>query len=347
MTQKTVIKSFAELAHVLGRDEPLVVGDLETNGHATSVRVSEETPDFGALITELEAATTALSTIAHHEEAVRVRALRDLERYDAAANQQCEAEDICRRACETRLRAEQFAARSLTDEDQTAATGVVETATRVERGAERLAIEHRQERERLASDPCLARALEQRARQLAEEQARAAETEHARRLTSALAEARTALEAGQIEQATEFLGPLVKEYPNNPDVASLEKMIARYRRNVKASTAEDELWEARRVARRDPATAVSRLERVDLEGLPESLARQIFGEWARACARLCRARGLTGALRYAPNPGRGAVIAPNGPSGTYVVVSSLGMGPTWAPGGAVDDTVAQRARPLR
>ena len=313
----------------------------------TPVIVSEETPGLGTLLAELESAIVALSTIAHHEEAVRVRALRDLERYDAVANQQREAEDICRRARETRLRAEQLAARSLTDEHQTAATEVVETASRVERGAEQLAIEHRQERERLASDPCLERALEQRARQQAEEQARAAEAERSQRLESAFAQARAALEAGQIERATEFLGPLVKEYPNNPDVASLDQMIARYIRNVKASAAEDALWEARRVARRDPGTAITRLETVDLEGLPETLARHVFGEWARACARLCRMRGYTGALRYAPNPGLGAVIAPNGPSDAYVVVSSLGMGPTWTPGSAVDDAVVRRARPLR
>ena len=347
MTQKTAIKSFAELADIFAEDELLVVTDPEKNGRVTPVIASEETPDLGVLITELETATAALSTIAHHEESVRVRALRDLERYDAVVTQQCEAEDICRRARETRLRAEQLAARSLTEEDQLAATGVVETAARVERGAEQLATQHRHERERLASDPCLARALEQRARQQAEEQQRAAEAERSQRLASALAEARTALEAGQVEQATEFLGPLIKEHPNSPDVASLAQMIARYRRNVKASAAEDALWEARGVARHDPATAVSRLEQIDLEGMPDPLARQIFGEWARTCARLCRTRGITGALRYAPNPGRGAVIAPDGPYDAYVVVSSIGMGPTWAPGSTVDNAVVRQARPLR
>jgi hypothetical protein len=347
MAQKTVIKSFAELADVLGEYERTTAANPERNGYVTPANVSEETPDLDVLIIELEAATAALSTIAHHEEAVRVRALRDLERYDAVINQQCEAKDICRRARETRLRAEQLAARSLTDEDQSAATQVVETSARVEHGAEQLATLHRQERERLASDPCLARALEQRARQQAEEQTRAAEAQRSQRLASALAEARTALEAGQVEQATEFLGPLVKEYPNNSDVASLEQMIARYTRNVKASAIEDVLWEARRVARRDPATAVTRLERVDLDGLPEPLARQVFGEWARACARLCRMRGFTEVLRYAPNPGRGAVIAPSGSSGAYIVVGSIGMGPTWTPGSAVGDSVVRRARPLR
>jgi len=347
MAQKTVIKSFAELADVLGGDEPMVIADPETNGLVMSVDVSEETPDLGSLIIELEAATAALSTIARHVESVRVRALRDLERYDAVVRQLCEAEDICRRSRETRLRAEQLAARSMTDEDQSAATRVVEIAARVERGAEQRTIEHRKEREWLASDPCLARALEQRARQQAEEQAQAAEAERTQRLTSTLAEARTALEAGQVEQATEFLGPLVKEYPNNSDVALLEQMIARYTRNVKASAIEDILWEARRVARRDPGVAVTRLETVDLEGLPDPLARQVFGEWARACAKLCRMRGFTGVLRYAPDPGRGAVIAPNGPSCMYVVVSSIGMGPTWTPGSAVGDSVVRRARPLR
>jgi hypothetical protein len=54
---------------------------------------------------------------------------------------------------------------------------------------------------------------------------------------------------------------------------------------------------------------VARLEAIDVDGLPEDVARQVFGEWARTCARLCRERGIAEPLRYAPDPGRGAVIA--------------------------------------
>ena len=54
---------------------------------------------------------------------------------------------------------------------------------------------------------------------------------------------------------------------------------------------------------------VARLEAVDVEGLPSSLAAQVFGEWARAGSRLCRERGIAEPLRYAPDPGRGAIVA--------------------------------------
>ena len=56
--------------------------------------------------------------------------------------------------------------------------------------------------------------------------------------------------------------------------------------------AEEALWAARREYRRDPEAAVARLETLDVDGLPEDVARQVFGEWARTCARLCRERGI-------------------------------------------------------
>lgn len=92
---------------------------------------------------------------------------------------------------------------------------------------------------------------------------------------------------------------------------------------------------------------MGRLAALDVDGLPDPLSRQVFGEWARACARLCRERGLVEPLRYAPDPGRGAVIARESPDGSYVVVSALGMGPGWQVGSVVAERQVRRARPLR
>ena len=91
---------------------------------------------------------------------------------------------------------------------------------------------------------------------------------------------------------------------------------------------------ARREDRREPAAAVGRFEELDVDGLPQPLAAQVFGEWARACARLCRERGIADPRRLVPRAGRGAILAPRGEG--YVVVSALGMGSNWRPGSAID-----------
>ena len=72
----------------------------------------------------------------------------------------------------------------------------------------------------------------------------------------------------------------------------------------------------------------------------------MFGEWARACLNLCRERGIEAPLRYAPQLGRGAVLAWDEAQQTHVVVSALGLGPEWAAGQRVDDDVARHARSL-
>jgi hypothetical protein len=203
------------------------------------------------------------------------------------------------------------------------------------------------EAEQLAAQLDLERLLAERRRQEAAEKAKAAEAERARRLAGALTRARAALEAGRFEEASGLLGSLTNDYPNNSDVASLKTIIAQREMSVKAAAAEEVLWETRRVYRQDPSAAVARLEAVDVDGIPEPLARQVFGEWARACSRFCREQGIAEPLRYAPDPGRGAVIAPAGADGGYVVVSSLGMGAAWLRGSSVSDRQVRRARPLR
>jgi hypothetical protein len=142
------------------------------------------------------------------------------------------------------------------------------------------------------------------------------------------------------------LGPAANEYPDNAEVARLRQIITQRELAVKVAAAEEALWAARREHRREPAQAVARFEALDVDGLPFALAGQVFGEWARACARLCRERGIAEPLRYAPVPGRGAVIARDG-GGAYTVISALGMGAQWRAGNAIGERQARRARPLR
>jgi len=189
--------------------------------------------------------------------------------------------------------------------------------------------------------------LAERQRREDAEKTQAAAAERAGRLADALARAKSALDAGQLLEARGLLGPVRSEDPDNPESASLMGIITQRELAVKVSAAEETLVVARRTFRRDPAAAIAHLTDLDVTGLPESLARQVFGEWARACRRLCRVRGIADPLRYAPDPGCGAVVAREHPDHPYVVVSALGMGPTWSTGSVVDDRTLRRARPLR
>jgi hypothetical protein len=84
-----------------------------------------------------------------------------------------------------------------------------------------------------------------------------------------------------------------------------------------------------------------------MEGLPEELARRVFGLWSNRCLQLSRQSGMFDPRRYAPATSRGVVFARHTPDGPYEVVSALGL-PGWQAG---DEVKAQRiveaARPLK
>ncbi len=143
-----------------------------------------------------------------------------------------------------------------------------------------------------------------------------------------------------------MLGLLAKDHPDSADITSLQHIIRQRALAVKVGTADAALRAARRLYRLTPAEAVARLERVDLQGLPQDLLHQISGVWAAACARLCQARGVTAPLlRYLPAPAHGVVVARE-QEGCYRVVSSLGAS-DWEPGSLVPETLLRQARPLR
>lgn len=144
-----------------------------------------------------------------------------------------------------------------------------------------------------------------------------------------------------------MLGSAAEENPDNADITSLLETIIHRQTAVKAAAAEDALWLARRSWRRDPETAVNQLTALDVDGLPAEIGRQVFGAWAQACVRLCHQRGLVEPLRYAPTPGRGAILAREQPGAAYTVVSALGLEGEWQSGCAVGERQLRQARPLR
>ncbi len=347
MSQSIVVKSFAELAEVL-KLEDLPEGST-TAAEEVIAQPAPESPttDLADLLAELETASATLAAVARRDQEARALALHDLEQYDALVARQREAESAHRRARQVRLESEALIAAAFAEEARIAAERAATVAARTEAAAETLADRYRQEAEQLEAQLDLERLLAERRRQEEAEKAKAAEAETARRLSGAIARAKSALEAGRFEEAKGLLGALGSEFPGNPEINSLNIMIAQRELAVKMSAAEEVLWAARRELRHDPAGTVARLETLDVEGLPEDLARQLFGEWARACSRLCRDREIAEPLRYAPDPGRGAVIARESQDGSYVVVSALGMGPAWQTGSIVGERQVRRARPLR
>ncbi len=348
MSRSIVLKSFAELAEVLNLDD-LPEGPVPGVADSTAPPAELQTavPDLASLLAQLEEAGATLAAIGRRDQETRASALRDLEQYDSLVARQREAEGALKRARQVRLEAESLAAAAFADEAQAAAMRTAGLAARAEEAAMTLAERCRQDAKRLASQLDLERLLAERRRREEAEKAKAAEAERARRLSGALARASVALEAGRFEEAKDLLGVAGNEFPGSPEVNSLKQIIAQRELGVKLSVAEEVLWAARREFRRDPAATVARLEALDVDGLPDDIARQLFGEWARACSRLCRERETVEPLRYAPDPGRGAVIARESPGGSYIVVSALGMGPSWKPGSVVGERQVRRARPLR
>ena len=347
MSNGTVIKSFADLPFLLRLDDRADEAQPEPRQpDRPEVNAADTPPDLTTLLAELGAASVTLATIARQDQEARALALRDLEQYDALVELQRQADHAHAHAQEVRKDAEALAAAAFADETRVAADRVVRLAAQAESLAARLAEEQRTAVTQLAARLDLQRLLAERRRQEEAAQARAAEAERARRLHEVLAGARAALAAGDLEEARTLLGPAANENPDNADIASLVTIIAQREFAVKASAAETALRTARRLFRHQPAEALTVLEELDVVNLPTPLARQIFGAWAQACARLCRERGLAAPLRYAPDPGRSAVLAADD-AGRYTVLSALGMGYGWAAGAAVGDHVVRRARPLR
>lgn len=344
MLPTTTIKSFGDLPSVL--DLATLPPGPEEADTITQLPAAPSL-DLGDLLARLETASGALAAATKQDQALRAGAERELAQYDALVSQQAEAERAQASATKVRLEAQALRDSAFTEAAAAQAEKTVQIAALAETEAERLVGQWRSQVERQACKPEVAQLLAERKRAAAAEKAKAAEAERARRLSGALAAAESALEAGRSEQARAVLVSLSKEYPNHAQVIALREMIAEHERLVKAAAAEAVLWSVRKDYRRAPAEALARLESLDVAGLPEPLGAQVFGAWAKACGRWCKERGLSEPLRYAPNPGRGAVIARESPDAPYVVLSALGMGTNWRKGAPVSDRQIRRARPLR
>ncbi len=348
MSHRIVVKSFADLALVLNLEDLPAAPPVEASTPPPTAPVTnEEPPDLARLLADLEAASATLADLARRDQEQRTAALRDLEQYDALVASQREAEQACDQAHRVRGQAEALAETGFTDEARATARHLAERACQAETAATRLAEQRRAEAEQLAAGLDLERLLAERRRQAEAEHARQVEAERARRIGETVARARAALEAGRLAEARAAFEDVVHEAGDAPEVKELAQRITQREFAIQVAQVENALWAARREYRREPAVALAHLTALDLAGLPADLSRQVFGAWVRACTRLCHAQGLLDPLRYAPDPGRGAVIAREALDGEYIVVSVLGLGTGWRVGEPVGEGVVRRARPLR
>lgn len=344
MSKHVVLKSFAELALALRLealpDEPMPGRPCEMVERGNGV----PTVDIDHLMRDLEAACGDFQTAVREDEAARAEALQDLERYDALVAALRQAEAAWERAAHLQADAERLAHEAFTGAAREAAQRAVSTAEYAASVTAALIAERQAAIEQMASHLDLARLLAERQRQqeaLRQQTEAAARDERTRDLVVAVQQA---IAEGRLEAALALLAN-AKDF-ESPELTWLRDQVTERICIGRTWAAEQALRLARRTRRHDPAQAVHALETLKVDLLPEALARQVFGEWARACLNLCRERGIEAPLRYAPQLGRGAVLAWDEAQQTHVVVSALGLGPEWAAGQRVDDDVARHARSL-
>jgi len=281
----------------------------------------------------------------------REQATVELARYEPLAAERREAERALAEARQVRLAAELLSSQAFTEAARAEAARHAAVARAAELACAELLAERTRAADELASRPHLARVIADRRRREEQqaEAARRAEEERAARLANGIAAARQALTAGRLDEARQLLAPLARDFPSNDQVQSVLDIVKWQAQQVVVGPAQEALRETRgRVLRDDPDWALGRLAAVQIDGLPEMLARQVFGVWSNACYALVQQRGWHAPQRYSAATSRGAVLARRAPEGPAEVVSCLGMGPTWHVGDVVTDArILRAARPLQ
>ena len=223
MSQRIVVKSFADLALVLKLEDLAPEPVVETSSPPVTTATQEEPPDLARLLADLEAAGATLAEMTRRDEERRAQARRDLEEYDAVLAAQREAEQARSRAQQVRVQAEALAQTGFTEEVQATAARIAANARQAETAATAMAEQRRAEAERLAGQPDIQRLLNERRQQEQAEQARREEVERARRVSEAVEAGRVALQAGRLAEARAALDAAGSVAPDHPDVQGLRR----------------------------------------------------------------------------------------------------------------------------
>ena len=344
------LTSFAELGTYF--DVPELPEAPTLSAECEHAPESEPTAERGAelsqVVAQLASMSGGLKSMAREDARAREQATIELARYEALVGERQDAERGLAEARRVRAVAEQLAAQAFSEEARARAAQHVSGCRALELRCIELLAERTRAAEELVTRPELARALAERQR-LVDEQRTAAqilEAERATRLSAGLVAVDRALGRDELDEAEQVVEHLAGEFGDHVDVRRKRDVVRWRLRNRLLAPAEEALRDvARRTYRDDPQATVKRLAEVHTEGLPEDLARRVFGVWSNACWQLVEARGWLDARREAPAISRGAVWART-PGGPYEVVSSLND-PRWQTGQIVPDRIAQAAPALR
>jgi hypothetical protein len=361
-----ILKSFADLPQYLDV-ETLPPGPPEPDAVSANLDpeppkqdgnpldgVTEPSPsaphDLASLVAQLASVTTRLEAAASEDARARQQATVELAHYEALAAERREAERALAEARRVRMAAELLSQQAFTEHARAQAARDAAVARAAEVACAELLAERTRAVDELASRPYLARVIADQRRREQEQAnvARRADEERATRLSDGIAAARSALADGRVDEARQLLVPLARDFPTNDQVQSVLDVVRWRAQQTVVGPAQSALRDIRgRVLRDDPECAIARLADVKIDGLPEELARQVFGVWSNACFQLVQQRGWHEPLRYSVVTSRGAVLVRHTADSPHEVLSALGMGPDWYAGKVVtDEHVLRAARPL-
>jgi hypothetical protein len=326
-THGIVLNSLSELAQVRDR---FPVCDRVPESMALVPVIDRSDPEtIAALTATAREALDELQTLLERDRTRRDEAERGLERWREIAGEADRvggiAGEMRQAAEEARLLAEHAFDAVARDRAQTVADHSARLATQADAHAAAL----RREAERLAAGDDVRRLLD-------EERSREQEME----VRKQLALAGRHLDGGAYEEARRLLDSLQETISSVPDLSGTFETLQKRAAAVKVQVAERALRDGRRLHRREPAAALNLLEPLDLEELPEELARHLYGLWLTVCRRM----GLLAAVHYRAGQRRGAVLIP-ADDGQWEVVSAIGLR-RWERGRRFTPQALRGARPL-
>jgi len=326
-TQRLVLNSLADLAAV--RDRFVADGHVPDELALVPVIDVRDPDAIGTLVADAQAALAEFASVIEADRARRDEAEAGLAHWRRLRDELDRVDRIAAQTREAATRADELARSGFAESDQCQARSVAEHMARLATRADAHAAVLRRGADALAERDDIKRLL-------AEERNQEQEMEMRETLTLA----REHLDHARYEEARRLLTSVEKNISGQPDLVETFETLRNRAEVVKVQVAEEALRQARRCHRREPVAALDLLEPIDLEGLPEELARHLYGLWLTACRRI----GLLAAVHYRTGFGRGAVLMPTA-DGQYEVVSAIGLR-RWERGRRFGPQALRGARPL-
>ncbi|MBV9543868.1 MAG: hypothetical protein JOY61_05780 [Chloroflexi bacterium] len=361
------LKSFSELASVLDLDSlepgPSELDDTslnvehpvtpaEVNHHGSIGEADSSTTlaiDLAGVMAELAHVSTDLESLARADARAREQASLELAQYETLVAERRQAESALAEAGTIRTAAEQLLARAFTEDARAQAAQHAAAARAAELACTQVLAQRIRSADELSSRPHLARVLADRERH-EQEQAEASERferDRVARLSSGLVAAKEARSQGRLEEARNLLVTLARSFPDDTEIRSSLDAVRWQIQHLRAAPAENALNAVlRRPYGDDPRAALDCLAALDMHGLPEQLARRVFGVWSRICLMLVRQESMHDPRRYSSETSRGLIFARHSPEAAYMVISALGLS-GWQVGDEIkDQRIIDASRPL-